>query len=892
MTIPYLHLKKFARRWPTLKGAGAQYSVFSLKLSNIRQLVLLLLTLSVPGFASFQAPDSLSRVPDSLKTGTDTTLLKKNETVKSKTDIDSVVYTKANDSLFFFVQEKKMSLYGSGDLRYKETNLKSGNIQVDFVTKNVDAIGVYKDSSSKEAQETPVLVDKGEEYRGTRMRYNFKTTRGFITFAATKNKAEEAAYSGAKINKIDKSTFFVENGIYTTCDEKDPHYCFVATEMKVIQKEQMVGKWVWLTFGGVPFPIPLPFVVVPLQSGRRSGLIAPAYGERENMGKSFTHFGYFWAMNDYMDLALTGDYYTKGGYGLQSRYRYSSRYNYSGYFQGSFSRIHQGETSDPDYTKQQDWQLDLVHSQTLTPSSRFDANLHFMTQNYYKLNSTSYSDILNNEINSSATYFTQWEESGTSLSMSYSRRQIIASGHSDETLPAISFSKSQVYPFKRSKAVDDEKWYELIGINYSANLQNNRKKDETGLAIRGGIQHNLNMGASPKMGYFNIAPSISYRELWYNKRVVKRVVRGFGSNDSTVVDSVITDDMNQLNFVRTYGLGVSASTKVYGIVQPQFAGIAAIRHIFSPSISYNFTPDFSKSKWNYYDEYTKSDGTKVKYNKFEREIYGGASSGESQTMSFNMSNAFEMKTMVDPRDTTSKENKIQLLNLDGGVSYNFSADSNRFSDVNISYRTQIGSLFNLSGSSRYSLYSYNEQGVTTRHFLINDRNRLLRLTNFSFSASLTLAGSKIETESGEQKQNADTAGIDKLFTSQDTKTYKGLFESVPADFSIPWNLSLSYNYSLSKYNPLIPATYSTVYSRFDINITPKWKFSVTGCYDINNKQFAAPQVEVTRDLHCWLMNFTWNPIGQYTGYRFEIRVKAPQLQDLKVTKAEQFFGGR
>jgi len=152
-------------------------------------------------------------------------------------------------------------------------------------------------------------------------------------------------------------------------------------------------------------------------------------------------------------------------------------------------------------------------------------------------------------------------------------------------------------------------------------------------------------------------------------------------------------------------MGISASTKLYGIIQPQFAGIAAIRHIISPTVSYNFTPDFSKDQWGYFGKYKSVSGHEIKYDKYQREIFGGTSQGETQSLSFNVDNIFEMKTTIDPHDTTSKENKIQLLNLNGGFNYNFAADSMRFSSINLSYRTQVGSLLSFSGSSSYSLYS-------------------------------------------------------------------------------------------------------------------------------------------------------------------------------------------
>lgn len=812
--------------------------------------------------------------------------IKKEE--KKKADIDSIVYSKSNDSLFFFVQQKKMSLYGGGELRYKETNLKSGNIQVDFETKNVDATGILKDSSAKEPTELPVLVDKGEEYRGTKMLYNFKTTRGYITFASTKSKAEESAYSGAKINKVNKSTFFVENGIYTTCNAKEPHYAFLGTEMKVIQKEQMIGKWVWLTFENVPFPIPLPFVVVPLQSGRRSGIIVPSFGERAGMGKAFNHFGYFWAMNDYMDLATTGDYYSQGGFGIHNRYRYASRYNMSGNIEVDYSNLLTGESSDPDFSRQRDYKISIDHHQQLTPSSNLNARLTFVSSSYNKLNSTNLQEVIDNQITSTASYSKSWEETNTMLSASYSRTQNTSTGRIDERLPSISFTKSLFYPFRGSGSFGDEKWYELLGFSYSGEFDNNRVKDNGNLDIHGGIKHNIGVNFAPKFGHFTIAPSFGYQEIWYNKYTEQR-----WAATTTGADSIISEEKHGLNFIRTYNMGVSASTKLYGIFQPQTAGVAALRHIITPTLSYNYTPDFSRANLGYYGFYQKPDGSVVKYNKFNNQIFGGPSSGESQSVSMQLGNTFDMKTMVDPRDTSSKENKIHLLDLGASMSYDFVRDTNKFSDLSLDYRTQIGSALNLSGSSGYTLYDYDQNGNRTRNFLKDERGRLLRLTRFNFSASFTFSGDKVSTDSGEPKTEADsTNDLPVAPPDNNNRTYKGLYDQGPVDFSIPWSMSLNYNYSLSKENPFNPSRQSTIGGSFNLNLTPKWKLSISGSYDITNHSLSAPKLMVTRDLHCWLMTFDWTPTGYAQGYHFEIRVKAPQLQDLKLTKTDSFYSGR
>jgi lipopolysaccharide assembly outer membrane protein LptD (OstA) len=827
----------------------------------------------IPGSQLFQDTTSNAFV--------DTSLIK----VQKKTyDVDTVIYSKASDSLIFFVKNKMMKIYGEGSLNYKETDLKAANIFVDFETSNVEAIGIKSDSAA-EFKGTPVLKDKGEVYEGFRMKYNFKTKRGLISSAQTES--EGAYYTGAKIKKMDEETFFVQDGVYTTCNESEPHYCFYSHEMKLVNKEQITARWIWLYFGGVPFPIPLPFAVFPVESGRRSGLIAPAFGDDGRYGKYFSRFGYFWAISDYMDLALQGDYYTRGSYRFDSRFRYAQRYNFTGSFEGQYEFLRENEPTDFDLDEQRNWRLVWNHNQNFDPSLRFDARLEFLSGNRLQRNLVNLNDVLRNEVLSNATLFKNWDESGNSMSLSYSRRQVLETGVINEVLPNLTFSMPQKYPFRKKISSSDQKWYELIGYNYSGQFQNNRDKIDGQLKIRGGIQHNINLGASPKIGFVSITPNIRYSEKWYNKRVEQFIVKSSFSSK----DSVVTNDLKEINFVRTFSMGVGASTRFYGIFQPNIFGINSIRHTVNPSISYNFQPDFSKPGWGYYGTYKDSLGREVIYNKYQREIFGGASAGEQQSISFSVSNIFEMKTAVDPTDTTSKEQKIQLLNLDAGISYNFVADSVKFSRLNLGYRTQIGEWLNFSGSSVFSLYESNEFGNDIDKFLISSKKGLLRLTNFQFSISTSISGEKLKSKDQKEGDVPLPEGEFELGRA-DRKIYQGLYDDKDPDFTIPWDLSLNYNYNLDKSIPSSPKSFSNMSGGINFNLTPNWKFSVTGSYDFDRKEFSAPQIRISRDLHCWLMNFTWNPIGTLRGYRFEIRVKAPQLQDLKVTKQDQFYDGR
>ncbi len=804
-----------------------------------------------------------------------------NDTLKRKSDIDSVIYAGARDSLVFYIKDKKMELYGAGDIKNKGTQLQGGLVYLDFDKNELQAFGV-KDTVKGVVNEMPVLYDKGEKYNGDRMRYNFKTGRGFITYAATEG--EEQAYSGAKINKMDRSTYFIENGFYTTCDHDHPHYGFFCFEMKVVPQEQVMGRWIFLTFEGVPVPIPIPFAVFPIESGRRSGLIVPSFGNRADLGRYLQGGGYFWAINDYVDLAMTGDYFMRGGYGLNGRVRYNKRYSFTGELTTNYRNTAEEKPGAASINAQEQYRVFWSHNQTIDPTSRLDANLTFISTNYLQQTSTNYNDLLRQDITSNVTYNKSWEDWGASLTANYSRSQNIGTGDLREELPYISFSKTPFYPFRRKQVVGQESWYEKIGINYNGTFLNRRETIGNSLNARGGFNHSISTSLSPKIGFFSVSPSISYNEKWYNKRIVQQAYLS-----STGTDSIVTTDKDELSFVRSFDVGVSANTKIYGMFPINSLGIAAVRHILTPRVGYSYRPDFSQQQWGYFDSYTSTTGQVVQYDKFQKEVFGGSGSGESQSINFGIDNAFELKTLPDRTDTTAKEQKIQLLNLSVNASYNFAADSIKFSPISLSYRTRVGEYLNISGGGLFTLYDRSSTGQIINTTLAEAGKGFVRLTNFDLNLGTTFSGERSKDEV------VDSAALEmerELLFQSENDIYRGIYRTKDADFTIPWSFTLNYRYNMNRDNPAILTESSSLSGGVDISITKNWKFSVTGAYDLKRSEFLAPQVSVSRDLHCWIMNFTWNPIGFATGYQLEIRVKAPQLRDLKLEKSDRFFDAR
>ncbi|MCZ6775635.1 MAG: putative LPS assembly protein LptD [Ignavibacteria bacterium] len=825
-------------------------------------------TISALTISTVQPIDTLSPPTDTIKA------------VKSASGIDSVVTYSATDSIIYSLSDKTMYLFGKGDIKYKKLGLKAENIDVNWNTSILNAQGVpdSADTSQKGYRGLPDLVDGGETYHGSKISYNLRTKKGKINVGETE--MEDGIYYGEVIKKVDTDVLFVGHGRYTTCELADPHYYFGSPAMKVIVKDKVVARPVYLYIADVPV-FALPFGVFPTQSGRRSGVIAPAYGA-SGRGRYLTHLGYYWAMSDYTGLSIRGDGYTKGSWVLYSDFRYALRYNFTGGISGSYARTVSGERGDPSFSDEKLFNLRFNHNQEINPTTRLDVDFTFTSGTYYQNTSHNFDELLNQNIISNATLTKSWEGTPNSMTLNLRREQNLITNERSEVLPSISFSRTQSYPFRFGKKSGDagsQTWYELIGYTYSGQFLNRRTKIAGGTGgfekdERRGVNHALSINASPKVGYFTVSPFFNYREKWYDKSIR----REFNPVDSTVT----TRDVKAIKAVRFYDTGISMSTKFYGIFQPGVLGIKGIRHQVTPSITYTYQPDFSKPHFGYYGTYTDISGKQIQYSFYEKEVFGGAPAGERQALGLNVGNVFEMKTASS--DTSAEDAKVQLLNLGLGISYNFAADSLKFSELGLNFRTNIGQVLNIAGNSRFNLYKFEvdpndpRRGNRVNKFLIKEEGRLAQLTSFSISVGTRLSGEKKETKAGPATSAGDS--LDQRLKSG----YIGLYEEEPPDFSIPWNLDLTWNFSQSQPDPRVKFRNSNISMALGFNLTEFWKITASTSYDLINKEFAAPQITVYRDLHCWELNFYWVPTGQYRNFRLEIRVKAPQLRDVKVTK--------
>jgi len=823
----------------------------------------------------------------------DTLIIDRDDYVQ--TGVDTTVFYTAQDSVVYSVPERKMRLYNEGDIRYKRMQLRAARITFDWDTSELFAEGVERDtvideplSSAKGIKRMyeglPIMRDGPEEYDGYTIAYNFETDRGRMTLTDTE--IEQGFYHGKTAKKMENDVLFLADGWYTTCDKDHPHFHFFSPRMRVVPGSSVAAAPIYLYIMDVPV-FAIPFGVFPAESGRRSGFITPTFGESARRGRFLTNIGYYWAINDYMDLSTTADWYSQGGWNLNADLRYRLRYHFDGNITASTSYTYEGERGDPQRTERRDYRLFVRHSQEIDPTSRIDVNFNYMTGEFYRATSLDFDQLLTQNIVSNATYSKRWEGSNNSMTVNVNRDHNIQTDEVRWILPNLSFNRTTSYPFRRDardrSPGESYKWYELIGYTYSGNARNyiitEEERQEVNGALdttlvteyRAGANHNINISASQREGFITYTPNLRYTETWFTEREERYWDE---------VDSVEASRTERGFFpVRHFNTGISLQTTIYGIFQPRIGNVTGFRHTVTPSISYNFRPDFSSPWWGYYDSFVNPEtGEVIEYDRYAGQPFSSAPSGEQQTISLSVGNIFEMKTAAPDTADNNDERTHQLLNLNFSTGYNFAADSLQVSNITSNFRTSVGN-FSISGGASFSVYAFDrELGRAVDRFQFNETGSLIRLLNFRISMSTSLRGG-----SSNGVLPYDFSDMRYPMNPYDNNVRYYDYHHRPA-IGVPWDLSVSWDFSYDQSNPLNIRRRSNIRASGTVNLTEKWQIRASGGYDIFQGEFTQPQITITRDLHCWELFFSWVPTGFNQHYRLEVRVRAPHLSDLKVSK--------
>ncbi len=870
----------------------------------------------IPDSTTKLAPDTLAQAP------TDTA-----ET-KPKSMIEAEIVYKSKDSLVFLGNGTAF-LHGDADVTYTNINLKADYVRVKMDSSLIYARGVM-DSVENEVVGNPVFMDGNDEYEMKELTYNLTTQKGYIRNAVTQQ--GEGYIVSDKTKKTGDNELCMHGGKYTTCDcHDDPHFYLQLTKAKVQPGKHIAAGPAYMVVAGVPLPLAIPFGFFPFTNSYSSGIIMPTFGDDMTRGFNLRNGGYYFAINDYFDLELTGDIYTKGTWALNLRTNYIKRYKFRGSLNMSYRNDVTGEKNMPDYSKATNFNVQWSHTQDTkaSPYTNFSASVNFSTSGYNRSNINSYYNPSQNSENtksSSISFSQRFPDSPWSLSASTQINQRTKDSTLSVTLPNLSINMSRIYPFKRKKPIGKERWYEKISMSYSANISNSLTAKENEFLQKSlvrdwknGVKMAVPISASFNLfKYINIAPSINYNSRLYFKEIEQTW------NEQEM--AVQRDTTNGFHHVFDFNMGVSASTKLYGFYTPirKIFGdkIDRIRHVMTPSLSFNYTPDFGSELFGYYGNYDRQTInaagdtiiTPVTYSKYDGALYGTPGRGAAGSIGFSLGNNLEMK-MRNDKDTTGNEafKIISLIdNFSIGGAYNLVADSMNWSNFNTNLRIKIGSYsLSLSGSFDPYMYGLNAAGNPVRiNKLRWDNGMFPRFLGTSTSYSYTFNNDTFKKWFGKDKDkdkanSSSDESDDEMGDSsgeppaEDEKADENA--EVDADgyekVKIPWSLSVSYSLRYgqgSKFNKEIMEyerefTHNLNFSG-SVGLGKGWKVNATTSFDFKAKQFTYTNFTVNRDLHCWSMSGSFVPFGPYKSYTFRIGVNASMLADLKYEKQSEYGG--
>lgn len=840
------------------------------------------------------------------------------DSAKRKPGIDAPVDYECTDSLVYDAETRLVHLYGKAQVKYMDMTLNAAKITMNMDSSMVRAAG-ERDTAGI-LQDKPVYSQGSDNYHSELMAFNFKTKKGYITNVETTQ--GDGFMQSQHSKRAADGTLYLEHAKYTTCDAKHPHFYIALSRAKVRPGKESVFGPAYLVVADVPLPLAVPYGFLPFNKKYSSGFIMPSYGDETSRGFYLRDGGYYFAINDYMDVKALGEIYTKGSWGLSAETNYRKRYRYNGNFYISFLRTVDGEKNMPDYAVTKSLKVQWTHSKDAkaSPNTTFSARVNFASENYERSNLESmYNPLAYTQSTraSSVSFSHTFPSIGLNIAGSTNLTQSLRDSSVSMTLPDLSISLNRFYPFRRKHQAGKERWYEKISMSYTGSLSNsiNTKEDKLFKSNlvkdwRNGMQHRIPIDATFQVfKYINISPQFSLRDIMYTNRVMR-------SWDETTQKEVADTTYGFYNLY-DWSLGVSANTTLYGFYKPwrKLFGdkIIAVRHVFKPSVSFSYAPDFTSSHYGYQRTYVKTDAngevSTVTYSPYSGGIYSYPSGTKQGMITMSVSNNVEMKVKSD-RDTTG-ERKISIIDeLYGALSYNMAAETRPWSNLNTRIRLKLTKNYTFSMAAVFATYAYafdkNGRVVTSDRtewsygrfgrFQGMSQNLSYTFNNETLSKLFSRRSDRSTASNDETDTDADTDAEDANIDPDLRNAKKGgkqkkqkakVDEDGYLRFSLPWSFTVSYGISMAEDRSKqinvrrmrYPYSFTqTMNFSGYLRIAEGWNISFTSGYDFNYHELSMTTASVSRDLHCFEMSCSV-VLRPYSSFNFTFRARANELAD-------------
>jgi lipopolysaccharide export system protein LptA len=642
--------------------------------------------------------DSASAPADSAKKA------KKNELA------DTVCYEA--DFIEYDNDERVLSLIGRAQIRYQNITLQADTIVYTVANDQFQASG------------KPQLVDGTDTTVGGFMAYNIKTRRGRVSYAFTR--FDDTYVTGSNIVKTRDNRLYIEQGDYTTCQNpQHPHYYFYGRHILVVPDDKVVGRPVVMNVGDAPVAV-LPYFVMPLRHGRRSGWLTPSWGGSVNRGGYVDNVGYYYAQSDYFDATLSAKIQEFNSFVFNTRGRYNLRYTLDGEVSGRYVVDNRLENTS------RQWALDYRHNQLLSPDGRTRLSGYgnlVSASTFNQLYSDHTYELEKQQLDANMSLSHRFDAVNASTNLVWRRNHNLTTDKIAEDMPMFDFrlQNRALLPYKAGGSKSAPAWYNNIYYAYDTKANVRREAYGTDTIkgfIRPGMEHNVNITSSQKIlkyldisPYFNTRASMFYGAIdtlvkdtlnvWDTivytvpnmamdtrapdyiliSAVPDYFINGDGDLDSLytvtkvspspVSKQLIRDTLNtEFNLVRSWNTGINLSTRIYGLFPINAFGITAVRHTLTPTVGYSFSPKHELDRTFY----------NVGIN------YTGPRAKAEQLMTFSLSNSFQGKRLAAERRKVNNVNNdnngingiISGINNGNGISGGDSIDIDANNVINIS----------------------------------------------------------------------------------------------------------------------------------------------------------------------------------------------------------------
>lgn len=838
------------------------------------------------------------------------------DSTKQKPILEHTLVSSATDYKEIDRINSIITLYNEAKIVYGDITLEAGKIVMNMNTGDIFAYGVI-DTAGVYSQK-PIFTQGQNIVKPDSIIFN-KDTRKALTYNSVTAQGEFNVK--AEVTKrVNDSVYYMKRAIFTTSkDPNNPDYYFLARKIKFVPGEKIVTGLVNMYIADVPTPIGLPFAYFPMTTDRKSGVIIPSFGNNNNQGYFLQNGGYYFAINDYVDLTVLGDYFTNGSWGSRIESSYRKRYAFNGSFRFLYENQIQSERGFSDFQQTNRYNINWQHSQDAksNPNSRFSASVNLGSSQFFRqsFNQVNQSATLVNNLSSSISYSKTFAgEPQVNVTTTVSHNQNTNTDVVNLTLPTLQASVSRVFPFapkdgaKKGLIHNINLQYNLRGENRIATTDDDFLTSKMFDGAISGLRHSIPISTNFKIAnYFSVGLNANYDESW-----VFETYRQFLEDNGSGGFNTVRDTVSGFDAYRTYNYGASIGTTVYGNWKStnKESKIQAIRHVMRPSVTYSANPSFEQ----YYDRLLDEQGLDVSeeerfYSRFEGTLYNAPGRVYSSSLGIGIQNTLEAK--VRDRDSTKTElKKISLIkSFNVNTSYNLAGDSLNWSPLQLRGVIPIYKNIDLNLDANLDPYALDNTNQRIDRFNIDNGGSLFRLTRAGARFNFRLSSTDFEKQTDKkedqpddplQNRNLQNGGReDDLFGASidyaDGTTYdqrEPEKENVDIDktryrFKIPWNLNFAYTMTYNNAQRQNEINNQSLMVSGDVELSPRWSVGGNTGYDFANKGVSFTTLRFNRDLESWRLSFNWTPIGPQNSWFFFIGIKSGALSDIKWDQRKQ-----